>query len=451
VVADLPEAGRRALGAGVDVELPEPEGFAHLTEDVEAGRLPISLLDQAVSRTLRAKFQLGLFEHPYVDLARLQPETDADRALARRAAEQAIVLLKNEGGLLPLDPSRIGSIAVIGPNASTCRLGGYSGRPGRAMSVLDGIRAKLGARAKVLAVEGCGLTTGKRGWNEDQVELTDPKEDQVLIAQAARVAAGANVVLLVLGQNEQLSREAWADNHRGDRMDLELVGRQMDLARAVLAAGKPTVLLLIHGGPLAIPELARTVPAILDGFYLGEETGTAVANVLFGEVSPSGRLPVSIPRNAGSLPAYYNHKPSARRQYLFEESGPLFSFGFGLSYAKFRYDELSVVPPRITPEERATVAVTLANTSKVPADEVVLLYVHDLVASVTRPVQELQGFRRVHLEPGQKTRVELSLGPAELAFYDELMKRTVEPGAFEITVGASGAPPLHARLEVVPR
>jgi len=451
VVADLAEAGRRAIVTGVDNELPEPEGYAHLAEDVTAGRVPVAAVDQAVAHVLRAKIALGLFEHPYVDVDRLQPEQPADRALALRAAEEAIVLLKNDGNLLPLDASRIGSIAVIGPNASVARLGGYSGQPEKPVSVADGLRAKLGAKVKVTAAEGCSLTTGTRGWGDDPVELGDPKADAPLIAQAAKVAAAADVVLLVLGQNEQLSREGWADNHRGDRMSLELVGRQMDLARAVLAAGKPTVLLLNHGSPLAIPELARTVPAILDGFYLGEETGTAVANVLFGDVSPSGKLPVSVPRNTGSIPAYYNYKPSARRLYLFEEPGPLWSFGYGLSYATFHYDELTVSPQRIAPDGQVKVSVTVTNTSKRPADEVVTLYVHDVVSSVTRPVQELKGFRRVHLDAGKSERVELPLGPDELSFYDEHMKRIVEPGKFEITVGASGAEPLRAELEVAPR
>jgi len=448
VVGDLDEAGRRSLQAGVDIELPEPEGFAHLAAEIAAGRLPAAAVDQAVARVLRAKFMLGLFEHPYVDVDRLQPETTADRALARRAAEEAMVLLKNEGGVLPLDASRIGSIAVIGPNAAVTRLGGYSDKPERPVSVLDGIRAKVGDKVKVLTAEGCGLTVGNRGWGDDAVDLVDTKGDKALIAQAAKVAASADVVLLVLGQNEQLSREAWADTHRGDRMSLDLEGSQMELARKVLAAGKPTILLLIHGSPLSVGELEQRASAIVDGFYLGEETGTAVANVLFGDVSPSGRLPVSVPRSVGQVPMYYNYKPSARRLYLFEKPGPLWSFGYGLSYSTFRYEEVTVSPQRIAPNEQAKVSVTVTNTGKVAADEVVTLYLHDVVASVTRPVQELKGFRRVHLDPGKSARVEMPLGPAELSFYDEHMKRVVEPGTFEVTVAGSGTTALRAKLDV---
>jgi beta-glucosidase len=450
VVADLPAAGRKALEAGVDLELPEAEGFKTLVPDQQAGRVPQAAIDQATARVLRAKFLLGLFEHPYVD-TKLEAERPADRALARQAADEAIVLLKNSNGILPLSAGRLKSIAVIGPNAATVRLGGYSGGPDRPASVVDGLRAKLGNQVKVLTAPGCGLTTGNRGWADDRVQLSDPAEDARLTADAAKVAAAVDVVLLVLGQNEQLSREGWADNHVGDRTTLDLPGKQMELARAVLATGRPTILLLIHGSPLAIPELARTVPAILDGFYLGEETGNAVADVLFGDVAPSGKLPLSVPRSVGTIPAYYNYKPSARRLALFEEAGPLWPFGFGLSYTTFLYDKLSVKPDRIAPDGHTVVSVTVTNTGKRASAEVVQLYIHDLVSSVTRPVQELKGFRRIHLRAGESQRVQLPLGPEELSFFDEKMKRLVEPGRFEVMVGGSSTDVKKTNLDVVAR
>jgi beta-glucosidase len=439
VVPDLASAGRRALDAGVDVELPEAEGYATLAADLAAGHLKQATLDQAVGRVLRAKFLLGLFEHPYVVSATPEAERPADRALARRAAEEAIVLLKNEGGILPLDPARLTSVAVIGPNAAVCRLGGYSGTPEKTVSVLDGIRARLGERVHVVSAAGCGLTAGNRGWNDNLIALSDTAEDARLVAEAGQLAQAADVTVLVMGQNEQLSREAWADNHLGDRMNLELVGAQMDLARAVLASGKPTVVVLIHGSPLAIPELAQKAPAILDGFYLGEETGTAVANVLFGDVNPGGRLPWSVPRHSGAVPAYYNHKPSAERPYLFETPGPLWAFGHGQSYTTFRYDPITLQPARITPNGQTTVSVNVTNTGKRTGDEVVQLYIHDLVASVTRPVKELRGFSRIHLKPGESKRVDFKLGPEELALFDRTMRRVVEPGMVDIMVGASSA------------
>ena len=263
-------------------------------------------------------------------------------------------------------------------------------------------------------------------------------------------AASADAVVLVLGQNEQLSREGWSDNHRGDRMDLDLQGHQMDLARAVLAAGRPTVVVLINGSPLTIGELATRVPAILEGFYLGEETGTAVAAVLFGDVNPAGRLPVTFPRRMGALPAYHDHKPTADRLYLFEEPGPQWPFGYGLSYTTFKYSALTVTPPRVPQFGTVLAAVTVTNTGKRAGDEVAQLYMRDLVSSVTRPVQELKGFRRIHLAPGQSRRIEWSLGFKEFSFVDERMQRTDEPGTMEVMVGGSSANVERTRFEITP-
>jgi beta-glucosidase len=452
VVPDLATAGRVALEAGVDIELPESEGYKTLVADLSAKRITQAALDQAVGRVLRVKFLLGLFEQPYVTTTTPEAERPADRALARRAAEEAIVLLKNESELLPLDPARLKSIAVIGPNADVCRLGGYSGKPDKTVSVLEGIRARLGQSVNVVSAPGCGLTTGHRGWNDDLVTLPDPVEDARLVAEAGKLAKSVDLTVLVIGQNEQLSREAWSDNHVGDRMSLELVGAQMDLARAVLSSGHPTVVVLIHGSPLAIPELAQKAPAILDGFYLGEETGTAVAKVLFGDANPAGRLPWTVPRESSAVPAYYNHKPSAERPYLFETPGPLWAFGHGQSYTTFRYDPIKVHPARISPSDETTVTVTVTNTGKRPGDEVVQLYIHDVVASVARPVKELRGFSRIHLKAGETKRVDFKLGPAALGLYDRDMKRVVEPGKFEVMIGASSAAiRQHATLEVVER
>jgi len=439
VVPDLPTAGRVALEAGVDLELPEPEGYSSLVADLAAGRVNQATVDRAVSRVLRAKFLLGLFEHPYARSTTSEVERATDRALALRAAEEAVVLLKNDGDLLPLDKNEYGTVAVIGPNADVCRLGGYSGTPPRTSSILEGIRAKLGDKVKVAHAQGCGLTTGGRGWHDNLVTLSDPAEDARLLAEAGKLAKTVDLNVLVLGQNEQLSREGWSDKHRGDRMSLELVGAQMDLARAVLASDKPTVLVLIHGGPLVIPELAQKVPAILDGFYLGEETGTAVANVLFGDTNPAGRLPWTVPRHGGAVPAYYNHKPSATRQYLFEEAGPLWPFGHGLSYTTFRYASLKVSPARITPNGTSTVSLKVTNTGERAGDEVIQLYVHDQVASITRPVKELRGFARIRLEAGESKRVSFEVDPSDLALYDKDLRRVVEPGNFEVMVGASSS------------
>lgn len=458
VVADLRTAGRKAIETGIDIELPQQEGYVALRDDVRDGVVPEALVDRAVARVLTAKMQLGLFEHPYVEeAAAAAPERPGDRILALKAADEAIVLLRNDGNLLPLDPNKLKSLAVIGPNAAVCRLGGYSGTPVKSITVLEGIRQRVSDKVRLTTASGCALTVGNKGWKDDEVRLADPADDAPLIAEAAKVAAAADAVVLVLGQNEQLSREGWADNHRGDRSTLNLMGRQMDLARAVLATRRPTVVVLINGSPLTISELAGPVPsggapAILEAFYLGEQTGAAVAKVLFGDISPSGKLPMTIPRSTGMVPAYYNYKPSARRLYLFEEPGPEWPFGFGLSYTTFKYSALMLTPARISPTGKTTVAVTVTNTGKRASDEVVQLYIHDLVSSVTRPVIELKGFRRINLAPGQSRRVEMPLGPAELSFVNEQMQRVVEPGSFEILVGGSSAAPdmLKAKLEVTP-
>jgi beta-glucosidase len=452
VVADPATGARKALETGVDIELPEVDFYGTLADQIRRKTLAPTALDETVARVLRAKFLMGLFENATVDPEKVEIERrPADRALARKAAREAIVLLKNEKGLLPLDVNRIKSLAVIGPNAAVVRLGGYSDKPGRMVSVLDGIRARAGEKVKIVHAEGCGITTGNRGWNDDKVELPDPAQDAKLIDEATMVALSADVVILVLGQNEQVSREAYADNHLGDRDTLGLVGRQDDLVRAILKVGKPTVVVLINGSPLSVGEIARRVPAIVEGFYLGEETGSAMADILFGDVSPSGRLPITIPRHVGQVPAFYNVKPSATRPYLFAEAGPLWPFGFGLSYTTFRYDKLTVTPARIRPTGSATVSVQLTNTGKRAADEVVQLYLRDQVSSVTRPIKELRGFRRVHLGPGETRKVDLTLGPAELGLVNEAMKRVVEPGRFDVMVGGSSVDLKTARLEVTDR
>jgi beta-glucosidase len=254
--------------------------------------------------------------------------------------------------------------------------------------------------------------------------------------------------LLVLGGNEDTNKEAWADNHLGDRDSLELVGRQNDLVRAVLATGKPTIVMLINGGPLSINYIAENVPAILEGFYLGQETGIGVADVLFGDYNPAGKLPISFPRSVGQLPIYYNQKPSARRGYLFADKSPLFPFGYGLSYTTFSYGKPTVSPSHMAPNGQAKVTVAVTNTGKRAGDEIVQLYIRDLVSSVTRPIKELKDFKRVSLQPGETKTVEFVITPDKLWFYDLNMKRVVEPGSFEIMVGPSSVKHQSVNLEV---
>ena len=370
------------------------------------------------------------------------------RALAAEAARRSITLLKNANNLLPLNLSALKSIAVIGPNAADVHLGGYSDEPGRGVSVLQGIKDKVGNRVKVTYAEGCKITKQGGDWFADSADLSDPAEDQKLIAEAVLVAKSAEVALLVLGGNEDTNKEGWADNHLGDRDSLELVGRQNDLVKAVLDTGKPTIVLLINSGPLSINYIAENVPAILEGFYLGQETGVGVADVLFGDYNPAGKLTISFPRSVGQLPLYYNRKPTARRGYLFANKEPLFPFGFGLSYTTFAYSDLKISPARIGPADNARVSVTVTNTGKRAGDEIVQLYIRDLVSSVTRPIMELKDFRRISLAPGESKTIEFVITPDKLSFLDLNMKNIVEPGVFDIMVGTSSVKYETVKLEV---
>ncbi|HKG15122.1 MAG TPA: glycoside hydrolase family 3 N-terminal domain-containing protein [Pyrinomonadaceae bacterium] len=452
VAGNKAEAARLALEAGVDAELPDPDCFQTLLQLVRDGKLSESLIDKAVERNLRAKFLLGLFENPYVDAERAARVTDSaeHRALAAEAARRSITLLKNDDNLLPLDRRALKSIAVIGPNAGRAHLGGYTDpTPARGVSVLEGVTKKVGASVRVNYAEGCKITKEGGDWWADASHPSDPAEDERLIAQAAEAARASDVALVVVGGNEDTNKEGWADNHLGDRDTLDLVGRQNDLVRAVLATGKPTVVLLVNSGPLSVTYVAENVPAILEGFYLGEETGTGVADVLFGDHNPSGKLPVSFPRTVGQLPIYYNYKPTAKRGYLYTSKEPLFPFGHGLSYTTFSYSNLKVAPAQMGPGGRAQVTVTVTNTGRRAGEEIVQLYVRDVVSSVTRPVKELKDFARVSLAPGESKTVSFTITPDKLAFYDLNMERTVEPGAFDIMVGTSSAKYQTARLEVV--
>ena len=467
VAADHAEAARQALAAGVDVELPDVQAYGTLVDQVRQGRVAEAGIDTTVRRLLRAKFELGLFENPLVDpdAADRISGADASRSLALDAARQAITLLKNDGGVLPLSAERLSRVAVIGPHAAEVLLGGYSGGPRHLVSILEGIRTRLGPRATVEYAEGTRITEdstftrepqphvgGTRSharWGADRVVLADSASNAGRRAAAVALARRSQVAIVVVGDNEMTSREAYAPNHLGDRADLGLPGQQEELVRAVLATGTRTVLVLIHGRPLSIPALVTRVPAILEGWYLGQETGTAVAEALFGDINPGGKLPVTVARHVGQLPVFYNHKPSARRGYLFDTTQPLFPFGYGLSYTTFAYANLRVAPARIGTRERTTVSVDVTNTGARAGDEVAQLYIRDVVSMATRPVKELRGFRRVTLQPGETRTVRFEIGPEQLSYHGPDMKRVVEPGRFDIMVGGNSVDVSSVALDVV--
>jgi len=458
VAADKAQAAREAIAAGVDFDLSDGSVYATLYDQVKDGRVPESQLDTAAARVLAAKFRMGLFENPYVDPDYAAKTTNSaeHKKLALKAAEESIVLLKNENRLLPLDLKKVKTIAVIGPNAADLHQGGYSRGPGagNGVTILQGIQERgKAAGVKVVFSQGCKITTGKQGWDgwyENKVELPDPKAEVATIKAAADVARKSDIAIVVVGENESTNREAWSDEHRGDRDSLDLIGSQNDLVKAIVETGTPTVVLMINGRPLSINYIKKSVPAILEGWYLGEQGGFAAANVLFGDVNPGGKLPITFPTSVGQLPDFYNHKPSRERQYLFVGNESLFPFGYGLSYTTFKFDNLRVEPATILPGGNATVKVDVTNTGSREGDEVAQLYIHQKVASITRPVKELRGFKRVTLKPGEKMTVEFALTPESLQLLDINMHPVVEPGTFDLMVGPNSVETQSISLEVKP-
>jgi beta-glucosidase len=426
VAANQKEAGQIALRAGLDVGISwEPGYMKPLMDSVEEGKASMADIDRAVRRILRQKFRLGLFERPYVDpeeAARLN-HTKENQELALRVAREGIVLLRNEGNLLPLAKS-VKSIAVIGPNADDQRqqLGDYVARRvlQQVTTVLAGVRAKAPG-ARVTYVQGC-----------DQIA---PEPNQ--IAEARKAAGEADVAIVVLGERHMGTPRA-TDGEGSDVASLDLTGRQQELLEAVAAAGKPTVLVLVNGRPLSIRWAAEHIPAIVEAWNCGERGGEAVADVLFGDYNPSGRLPISVPRHSGQLPIYYNYMPSKlRHRYVDMPITPLWEFGYGLSYTTFEYSNLALSAKEIGTQGSVEVSADVANTGKRAGEEVVQLYINDVVSSVVRPVKELKGFQKIALQPGEKKTVKFTLTPEELAAYDQSMVRRVEPGTFAVMVGSS--------------
>jgi beta-glucosidase len=461
VAVDKPAAGVLAFNSGVDVELPSPSGYTNLVAAVRAGKVKEKDLDQAVARMLTAKFKAGLFEHPYADPDRAAELVGSKKhvELARKVANEAIVLLKNKDNALPLDAAKIKTLAVIGPNASKMRLGTYSSIPPYYVTVLDGIRNRVGSGTNVVYAEGCRISEPDTAPNLNDIfayKAPDEEADRKLLKEAVATASSADVIVLALGGNETVSRESIGDlgptmaPSYGDSDTLELPGRQNELISEIAKLGKPMVAVLLNGKAYSIEKLAQQVPAIVEGWYLGQETGNAIAGVLFGDVNPSGHLPVTIARNVGQLPMYYYKTPAARRGYVFDDNTPLFPFGFGLSYTTFSFGKPTVDRGKISAREKATVSVTVTNAGSRAGDEVVQMYIHHAVSSIVQPVIALRGFKRIHLEAGKSTTVTFDVGADELSILDAEMKRVVEPGNVDVLIGANSAETSAVQLVVTP-
>ena len=466
VAADKGEAARVALSAGLDVELPQLDCYGEpLKQQIESGAVPIGLVDRSVRRLLRMKLALGLFEQPLVDAAAAATvyQTPAQRRLARRVAQQSIVLLKNDNELLPLDRA-IQRLAVVGPTADVVRLlqGDYSYpahveivyqrsgsrsaggaadilpraeavafRPGPyfvpMITPLAGIRAALSAASAVRYAKGC--------------EIND--DDTSGFAAAVEAAQGADVAIVCVGGKSGLMADCTSGEFR-DASHLGLTGVQQQLVEAVVATGTPTVVVLINGRVFALPWIAAHATAVVEAWLPGEEGGGALADVLFGVVNPSGRLPISLPRTVGQVPVYYNHKSGGGRSQMLGDysdgpTTPLYAFGHGLSYTRFEYADLAIEPADADATAPRRIACTVSNAGTRDGEEVVQLYARDPVASVTRPVKQLVGFARVPLAAGEARRVTFTLDPSQLAFFDAGMRFVVEPGDFQLMLGASSA------------
>jgi beta-glucosidase len=439
-------AARKALLAGIDMDLSENNSYITLVEQIKQGKIDKAVLDKAVERILRLKFEMGLFDHPFVDPEKTKYviNTEGDKALALKAAREGVILLKNKDNILPLDKNKVKSLAVIGPNAEQCQFGGYSGNTSSGVSVLDGIIHKLG-KNKVKYALGCRISKETKNKNSSG-EVFISNEDKNSINQAVMVAKNSDIVVLALGENDEVDAEGTDVN------DLDLVGAQNELAKAIIATGKPVIVILINGRPLTIRYIAENANAILEGWYLGQSTGDALADVLFGDMNPGGKLTVTIPESVGNLPCYYYKKPSVgvgNSMYAFSNNKPLYPFGFGLSYTTFDYKNLKVTPEKITKTEKATASVVVTNTGSIKGDEIVQLYIHDLLSSLTRPIMELKGFQRISLAPGESKTVEFDITPEKLSYYNENMEWVIDPGFFDIMVGTNSAMTKNAKLQVI--
>ncbi|CAN5813316.1 glycoside hydrolase family 3 N-terminal domain-containing protein [soil metagenome] len=446
------EAGKNAINAGMDFECPSDWRaycFSYLPALIQAGEVKESVLDSAVARVFRNKFILGLFEQPYIktvsDNEKLAMQK-AHRQLALKAAEEGMVLLKNDHKTLPFNANTIKRIAIIGPNADEVHYGNYSNNKSPGVSIVEGLSKYGKGKFEVVFAEGYKIyendTTIKA------VDKTKAAEDK-RIEDAVALAKTCDAVLLVMGGNELTCREEWA-GHTGDYYDLNLMGRQDDLAKAIFELKKQTAVLLINGRPHSVNYLAQNAPAIIEGWYLGQEQGTAVANVLFGNVNPGGKLAVTIPKHVGQLPVYYNRKPYVHESpYIDGEYAPLYPFGFGLSYTNFKYSNLTISDKKAIVGQPVNVTIDVTNTGDMDGDEVVQLYIRDMVSTVTRAVQELKDFSRIHLKKGETKTVSFTITADKLQYFGPGMKRMVEPGEFEVQVGKNSTDYLTVRFEVI--
>ncbi len=462
VAENMQQAGVLALEAGLDIELPRTDCYGELLIDaVKQGLIGIEIVDQAVRRHLKIKFELGLFDNRYIRVDEVTKvfETKEQRELAREIGRESIVLLKNNNNLLPLNKGDLKSIALIGPNAASTRnvLGDYvysahvdspeDSVP--VVSVLDGIKAKLGSDVQVRYAEGCGIMDRSTEGFEEAIDIAKKSDIAVVVVGGRSGLSGlvnpgdiSDVDFTVRGHIKD------TDGESHDRTTLNLTGVQEELVKAIFETNTPTIVVLINGRPLTTNWISEHVPAILEAWLPGAETGNAVADVLFGDYNPSGKLCVSIPKTVGQMPVHYNRTNiSYNRQYIFVDNLPLYPFGYGLSYTKFEYRNLKITPTKTEAPAQIEIEFEIGNTGEVTGAEVAQLYIRDLYASRNRPVKELKGYAKVNLAPGEWRRVQFTLSTDQLAFYNQKMDLVVEPGNFLFMIGSSSTD-IHLKEEI---
>jgi len=460
------DAAIKAFSAGLDMDMASGTYLKYLSEEVKQGRVSMDQIDNAVLPILEAKIRLGLFEHPFVDEGQIPrvPNAPESQELARAAVQRSLVLLRNEQALLPLDKRQIRSIAVIGPlaDAELDLLGmwGAMTKPGPTVSILQGIKNKVGGTVRVEFAHGPNIRRDIPSFFENVAILPVKEQPQQTPEQARKAFNDAvatakrnDVTVLVLGEIALMSGEG------ASRSSLKLSGGQQELLEAVIATGKPVVLVLVNGRPLDISWAAEHVPAILETWYSGSQAGNGIADVLFGDANPAGHLPVSWPRNSGQEPLYYDHNrtqspedaPDFTSRYWDSSSNPLYPFGYGLSYTSFSYGNVAVDRAQAKVGSIVNVSVDVTNTGNRPGDAVAQLYLHQRAGSASRPVRQLKGFQRVALAPGEKQTLHFKLGPDELQFWSPVKKEwSVEPEQFDVWVGADSAAKLHGEFHLTP-
>ena len=461
---DLQTVSAKALAAGLDMDMVSEGLVSTLAQSLKEGKVTEAQIDAACRRILKAKFQLGLFDDPYryCDESRARTEifTAENRAFARSAAAQSFVLLKNDKNILPLQKK--GTIALVGPlaDAATNMTGTWSvaARFTESITVLEGLKKALGDQAKVVYAKGSNLhedaAIEERATMFGKTLNRDPRSAQAIRDEAVRIAKSADVIVAAVGESAEMSGEA------SSRVNIDIPQTQRDLLKALLETGKPVVLVLFTGRPLTLTWENENIPAILNVWFGGSEAGDAIADVLFGDVNPSGKLTTTFPQHVGQLPMYYSHKNTGRpladgqwfqkfrSNYLDVSNDPVYPFGYGLSYTTFTYDKLSVDKKEISAGGSVTVTVNVTNTGSREGAEVVQLYVRDLVGSLTRPVKELKGFQKVMLKPGESKTITFTLTEKDLSFYRADLTFGAEPGKFQVFVGGNSRDVLQAQFEL---